>query len=342
MRVLLVGTGVQPIPPTGYGGVERTIAEYATALRSAGQDCQVLNEVRTRRGIDEYRFAWRLPKLISGAQFDVLHASTPVVANRLAMMRRPFVYTSHSRHWFERSGFRERFGFWLERRAVHRASATVALTSRLADTIRSETGSRGPRRLEVIPIGVATDRFRPDWTSRNGRRVLGVGVVRPFKRWTLAAQALRGTGATLTIVGPIPDPAYAKAVRTAGDAVQLVGEVDEPTLTRLYAESDLLVHPSRVELIAGAVLQGLSAALPIVGAAPVADLVQEGETGFVSPPRATESEVANHFSSSARRLLGDEQLRRRCGEAARKSAIERFGWPTVVERHLALYRSLVP
>ncbi|HYK92575.1 MAG TPA: glycosyltransferase family 4 protein [Thermoplasmata archaeon] len=340
MRVLLLGTGVQPIPPPGYGGVERTIAEYAAALRHAGHEAEILNEVRQRRGIDEYWFALHLRKLLTGRSYDVAHASTPVVANRMAMLGRSYVYTTHSRHWFERAGARQGFGYWLERRAVHRASATVALTDRLARTITAATARRPPRRLEVIPIGVDTDRFRPG-TDRMGTRALGVGVILPFKRWDVAAAALRGTGVSLTLAGPTPDPDYAARVVAAGESVRLLGEVDDATLTRLYQESDYLVHPSRVELLAGVVLQGLAAGLPVFGADAVAELIEEGVSGACSPPGAGDAEVAARISSGVRALLADPERRRRMSDAARQRALENFSWPRVVARHLALYESVM-
>ncbi len=205
MRVALVGTGVQAIPPVGYGGVERTIAEFAGALRAAGHEPVVLNRVRHGRSVDEYLFSLSVPALVRASRPDVVHASTPVVANRLALARIPFVYTSHSRHWFERSGGRQRFGYWLERRAVARARATVALTARLRAEIAGSVPSAGDR-LTVIPIGVDTDRFRPDPSARTGRVALGVGVVVPMKRWELAAQAARSAGWSFRLVGPTPDP----------------------------------------------------------------------------------------------------------------------------------------
>lgn len=341
MRICLVGTGVQPIPPTGYGGVERTIAEFARALEAAGHAVVVVNEVRRGRSRDEYAFARGLLRKIGNGPYDVVHASTPVVANRLAWGGVPFVYTSHSRHWFEVRRWSERFGLWLERRAVRRAAATVALTERLAARIRERCGPQGPRRMAVIPIGVDLDRFRPDWSVRTGQRALGVGVVQPFKRWELAAAALRGTNVTLTVVGPTPDPTYAARVRAAGERVVLAGEVDDATLARLYAESDFLVHPSRVELLAGVVLQGLAAGLPVLGAKPIAGLVTEGATGFLAPARADDGEVTRSLAAGAQLLLADPVRRRTMGEAARRAASERFSWPTVVAAHVRLYESLM-
>ena len=340
MRVLLLGTGVLPVPPTGYGGVERTIAELDGALRRAGADVRILQRVRRGRSTDEYRFARELPKLLRGVDYDVVHAATPVVGNRLAGIGRRYVYTTHSRHWFWRHGWRQRWGYWLERRAVRRSAATVALTEPLAARIRSDLGRRAPSRMPVIPIGVDLERFRPAWTERSGRRALGVGVIARFKRWELAARALAGLPVELTLVGPIVEPAYAAELRSAGPHVRLAGEIGPEALARQFATSDLLVHPSAVELLPGAVLQGLASGLPVLGGAAIAGLVESGRTGFVlSEPTPGESFVAT-LRARAQALFEDEPLRRRMGEAARAAAEARYAWPVVAERHLELYRTV--
>lgn len=337
MRVLLAGTGIEPIPPDGYGGVERSLAEYAEALRRAGHEAIVVNQVRRRRSIDEYWFARELPHLLAGESFDALHASTPVVANRLAMVRRPYIFTSHSRHWFERRGLSQRWGFFLERRAVQRSAATVALSGRLKAAMTAALGRHLPR-VEEIPIGVDTERFIPDWPARDGHRAIGVGIVDPMKRWEVAAEALRGLPFRLSIVGPVRDPAYAERLRHAGDGVEVVGEVSEPELVRRLSVSDLMVHPSRVELLPGAVLQGLASGLPVVGAEPIAGVVENGVTGFV----ATSPDVPSLLGSlrPALQSLTDPGRRRAMGEAAREDATRRFAWGEVVRRHLALYAAV--
>jgi glycosyltransferase involved in cell wall biosynthesis len=340
VRIVLVGTGVHPIPPTGYGGVERTIGELGQALTKAGEQVRLVNQVRKERSLDEYWFALGVRRALSEAPYDVVHASTPVVANQLRFHGIPYVYTTHSRHWFDRHGLREHWGARLERRAVRGAAHTIALTQRLAHRIREEVGPSVDGRMSVIPIGVDAQRFRPDPERRTGQRALGVGVVAPVKRWELAARALQGTGWSLRIAGPLPDRAYADRVLAEGNHVELLGEVGEETLERLYAESDLLVHPSRVELLAGTVLQGLAAGLPVLGADPISDVVLDGRTGFVAPIRAAPEEIVRFLREQATRLRNDENARRRLGEAARLDAETRFAWPTIARQHQELYRTV--
>ncbi len=338
VRVVLIGGGVHPIPPTGYGGTERFIADLADALRRAGQEVTVVNQVRGRRQRDEYPFAIQLPRLLRPLTYDVLHANSPVVGNRLAGRGLPYVYTTHSRHWFYRERWTHRLGYWLERRAVRRSAAPVALTERLAGAMRAHAGpTRRP--VEVIPFGVDTERYRPSWSERSGTVALGVGVVAPFKRWELAAAALVGTGVRLTVVGPIADRGYAERVRAAGENVTLTGETTADDLARRFATADVLVHPSAVELLPGAVVQGLAAGLPVIGG-PVLDGVVEPErTGWIVPDDNPASFVEG-MRARATELARDSGLRRRTGDAARASAESRFSWPSVVDRYLGVYRAV--
>jgi glycosyltransferase involved in cell wall biosynthesis len=286
---------------------------------------------------DEYPFALELPGLLHELEYDVLHANTPVVGNRLSGRGLPFVYTSHSRHWFFREQLTHRWGYWLERRAVRRATAVVALTEPLARTMRAAVPAPSPLPITVIPFGVDSSRFAPDWDHRAGNRALGVGVVLPFKRWELAARALHGTGIRLRIAGPQPSAEYSARVRAAGDTVELLGEVDDATLRTLYAESDFLVHPSAVEVLSATVLQGLAAGLPVLGGSAVDGVVENGRTGWSLPDRDPEAFVRS-LREKAVGLNADETSRRSMGESARQVATDRYSWPRVVEAHLAVYR----
>jgi glycosyltransferase involved in cell wall biosynthesis len=62
------------------------------------------------------------------------------------------------------------------------------------------------------------------------------------------------------------------------------------------------------------------------------DLVVDGETGLLVPPRDPRA-----LRRALERLLGDEELRRRLGDAARERIRQQFAWEVVVDRTLELY-----
>jgi len=62
------------------------------------------------------------------------------------------------------------------------------------------------------------------------------------------------------------------------------------------------------------------------------DLVVDGETGIVVPPRDPAA-----LRSALQRLLADPGLRRSLGAAGRERARERFSWDAVTDATLAAY-----
>ena len=62
------------------------------------------------------------------------------------------------------------------------------------------------------------------------------------------------------------------------------------------------------------------------------DLVVDGETGLVVPPRDPQA-----LREALERLLADPELRRRLGAAGRERAREHFSWERVTDATLAAY-----
>jgi glycosyltransferase involved in cell wall biosynthesis len=63
------------------------------------------------------------------------------------------------------------------------------------------------------------------------------------------------------------------------------------------------------------------------------DLVVDGETGLLVPPRDPAA-----LRAALERALGDADLRRRLGAAARERIRQRFSWDAVLDATIELYR----
>ena len=87
-----------------------------------------------------------------------------------------------------------------------------------------------------------------------------------------------------------------------------------------------------------ACLEAMAHGRPVVATAVggLRDLVVDGETGLVVPPRDPRA-----LRAALERLLGDRELRRRLGAEGRKRAQERFSWPAVTAATLAAYAEAV-
>jgi glycosyltransferase involved in cell wall biosynthesis len=120
-----------------------------------------------------------------------------------------------------------------------------------------------------------------------------------------------------------------------GHVPQARGFVPHDELQQLYARAAIVACPSRREGFGVACLEAMAHGRPVVASAVggLTDLVVDGETGLLVPPRDV---VA--LRAALDRLLGDRDLRRRLGSAGRERARERFSWDAVTDATLAAYR----
>jgi len=100
---------------------------------------------------------------------------------------------------------------------------------------------------------------------------------------------------------------------------------------------DVFVLTSICEGMSNTVLEAMASGLPAVvtraGGNP--ELVEEGRSGWLFPPRDTEA-LERHLL----RMIDDGELRQRVGEAARARACEHFSLEGMVQRYRDLYLEL--
>jgi len=65
------------------------------------------------------------------------------------------------------------------------------------------------------------------------------------------------------------------------------------------------------------------------------EVVENGRTALVAEP------AADNFAAAMIRLLADQDLQKRLGEAGRKEVIERFSSDRMVENTLAVYEKVL-
>jgi glycosyltransferase involved in cell wall biosynthesis len=105
-------------------------------------------------------------------------------------------------------------------------------------------------------------------------------------------------------------------------------------LHELYARAAVVACPSRREGFGVACLEAMAHGRPVVATrvGGLLDLVVDGETGIVVPPRDPAA-----LRSALDRLLADPDLRRRLGMAGRDRARTQFSWERVTDATLAAY-----
>ena len=210
---------------------------------------------------------------------------------------------------------------WLARRVLERARLTICASNALADSAR-ELGAKAVR---VIPSAV-------ELPERVGEpadppEVLFVGRLSPEKGILDLVQAADGIPLTVAGDGPLRD-------RVPG----ALGFVQHTALPPLYERAAVVAVPSHREGFGVACAEAMAHARPVVASAVggLLDLVVDGETGVLVPPRDVPA-----LRGALERLLADPDLRRRLGEAGRARVQERFSWPAVTDATIAAYEDAV-
>ncbi len=128
----------------------------------------------------------------------------------------------------------------------------------------------------------------------------------------------------LIVAGPSPAGIGAQPGVVARGPVQ-----DKEELLRCYREADLFVMPSLRDSFGFVFLEAMSQGVPCVGSRlnAMPDIISEGETGFLVPPRDGEA-----VAQAILRYYRDPANRARMGAAAMRRVRDRFTWPIVVER----------
>ena len=210
---------------------------------------------------------------------------------------------------------------WLARRVLRRARLVIAASNDLAERTRA----LGAREVRVIPSGVEL----PErvGTEAEPAEVLYAGRLSAEKGVLELLDAAEGLN--LVVAGDGPLRHRIPSAR---------GFVPHDELQQLYARAAVIACPSRREGFGVACLEAMAHGRPVVATrvGGLLDLVVDGETGIVVPPRDPAA-----LRSALERLLADPDLRRKLGSAGRDRARTHFSWERVTDATLTAYTEAV-
>lgn len=329
MRILQIAPPWFAVPPTGYGGIERVVANLADGLVAAGHDVTLLASGGARTtarlwtvfdeppsraiGCPAHEITHWMRAYASRDDFDVIHDHSSVVGAALAAVGGgpPVVHTMH--------------GPW----EPHIAAAYRALPPGLhIAAISADHARRAPRGLdvEVVHNGIDLSRFPFRSTPDSPGYLAFVGRANPDK----------GPEVAIRVAQQLDRPLRMALKINEADECRYFDEVLRPLL--MDADVDLVLNGSCAQsaaILGGAVAtlaplawdepfglvlaESMACGTPVVafdrGAA--AEIVVDGETGFLVAPgdvggfctaaekvtelsrTACRSRVADHFSASA-------------------------------------------
>ncbi len=318
--------------------------------------------------------ARRVKRLINSLAPDLLHALHLTSYGFLGALSgfRPLVISVWGTDVLEAPHLTP-FHRWLTRFALARADAITATGLHLATETTRYTPRATP--VTVVPYGVDLARFAPrpargkPVEPRASRRpstssgrteqapervVIGTASrLSPEKgvRYLIEAFAtLRrrfGARVELRIAGDTtPSPGGAERrrlealARTCGvaDAVEFRGWVDHADLPAFLQGLDIFVLPSVYEGFGVAAVEAAATALPVVATNVfgIPDVVREGVTGLLVPARDSAA-----LAGAIGRVVEDESLRRKLGEAGREYVAQRYDWHANAAQMEIIYQNLL-
>jgi N-acetyl-alpha-D-glucosaminyl L-malate synthase BshA len=231
---------------------------------------------------------------------------------------------------------------------VNRSDAVTAVSESLRRTTVEQLGT--PNEIHVIPNFIDPARFEAArklpgacrWSRPGERLLVHISNFRPVKRVldviAIFERVQKEVPSRLLMVGDGPDRGkveqYCREHHICG-SITFIGSL--PLVEDVLVGADLFLLPSESESFGLSALEAMSCQVPVIAstAGGLPEVVDDGVTGFLRPV----GDVAG-MAAAALHLLGDEDLRRRFGEEARRQAVSRFSQDTVVGRYRALYEKV--
>lgn len=368
MKITIVLGPFQPLPPVGFGAVEKVWYEFAEVFARLGHAVVLIGKGEANAELSGTSGVRILP--LRGYS-----ASSRLWLNLLM----DFLYAVEVRRRVEPSDIVITNSFWapvllsllgrgLGKIVVHVArfpkgqmwlyrgtDALQAISSAVAREIVRQT-PRVRDKVHVLPYPVDLSTYRPPKVARNyegNLTVLYIGRVHPEKGVEMLIRAMRQVIARVPlarvrIVGPTAEeqggggPAYLEALKgTAfGLPVEFIGSIRDPkALVAEYQRAHCFCYPSlaeKGEAFGLAVLEAMATGLPVVisDLGCFRDFMEPDREGLVFDHRAEDAEY--RLAESLVQVLADPDLASQLGESAAAKAKE-FELDKIAKRYLEMF-----
>ena len=283
------------------------------------------------------RAFFRLRRALERERFDVLHLHEPmtpaICTAALVLARTPLVATFHASGelgW-------NRVGKPLWGYLIDRIDHRIAVSERA----RSSQQRWFPGAFEVIPNGVLVPPSAPP--GDRDHRIVFAGRQEPRKGLHVLLRAWpeirRRTGLRLTVAGadPLAVRLLLTRLRVPDDGIDVVGFLSQDALTETLLSAKALVAPSLGQESFGMVLtRAFACSLPAVAS----DIPGYREVLDPSASVAVDPGDPAALGEAVARIVEDEPVRARMGEAARAIAVERYSWPRIAARLEEIYETV--
>jgi len=309
-------------------------------------------EGKFQNGLSIFHGLWKLWELLRREKFDTIETFTHdsnMLALPLAWMAGiPVRIATHHGIVDGITPWREKIHAWMINHNI--AQCIVAVSAMTRQKLLEEGIQAG--RIVVIKNGITPVQIE-GVNSAEARKEAGVGADDPF---LLAVGRLVYSKAHEILITAMPAvlkkfpnakvgicgegdlrPKLEAQIQSLGlsDSVKLLGQMDH--VEKLLASADVFVMPSLWEGLPIALLEAMSAGLPVIATKVegVEEVITEGEHGLFVPVENTTA-----LTEAILKLLAEPQLRRKMGAASKAKVLAFYTADQMCEQYLELMINL--
>lgn len=249
MKVININPGLLPIPPNGWGAVEKIIWDYHTYMKSLGINSDI-------KYLDE----------ISYDDSTIIHVHVANLANMLHERNIPYIFSIHDHHAYlygkDSPVFKENL------KAIENSIISLSPCKYLLPYF-------GSKKLRYFSHAVNTDVFINKNSTRSGLLCVAnngyaYDQTKDRKGFKIAIQAAMELDMPITIAGPTNNNKFFDTLEpeyNQYNKLTKLFDLDEKNLIDLYNKNKIFLHFSELE--AGhpnlTLLEAMSCGLPVVG-----------------------------------------------------------------------------
>lgn len=340
MRILLTADPMIPVPPSGYGGIERVVDALLRTYRGAGHKVGLLAHPESTasaapfaawpsleiRGLrPAIRNALALRRLVRDFEPDVVHSFSRLAYLLPVLPTQQPVVMSYQRHtggrqvtWAQRLGGR-----------------TLRFTG--CSEYICRMGRQAGGTWTAVPNCVELDKYTLVPQVAPDAPLVFLSRLDDIKGPDIAIAIARAAGRRLILAGNRSESGAQReffdrkiAPHLGRDGIEWVGEVDDTRKNALLGSAAAMLLPIRWDEPFGIVFaESLACGTPVItcprGAAP--EIVRDGETGF----------LIESIEAGVRAIAKVSAINRR---ACRNDAESRYAVSAIAKQYLTLYEEI--
>jgi len=218
LNILQVGPGKLPIPPNGWGGIEKVIWKWTENLRNNGHDVEIFNQPKINPVIDK----------IKNNQYDVVHLHMDQHAQLFINHKMPFYFTSHHASWQKK---------W---NSFLKILKNKFCTPLLFKMMYNKYQKHNTGECWMIENGADDNIFYPEKKIKN--KIIAIGKNEPRKKFGQIAKMIKQkSDYELNIIGPN------NSEHKIAKNIKIYPNLKEEEVAKMCRSADFFVHLSDLE-----------------------------------------------------------------------------------------------